>query len=258
MTPAEVEPLLQSLFIDAAGTSLRAEDKKKAIEVAAFLTELKRVGSRGPLVDAAAGKSYLGLLAAELLGVDDVTVIERNEKQVFNAQHALSKLKSAKVTLNVGNVEDATCWPSSPRVVVALHACGLASDAIIDVTIEREAKWLLLVPCCYPSPDFAHARADELGISSATEIRKKFVQSLIDTDRTLRLEAAGYETSVIPFVAPTVTPHNLMFRARRLMNEKRMNEARQKLTSSFASSSASRASRSASASEPSPLHASPR
>ncbi|MGV3620933.1 MAG: methyltransferase [Archangium sp.] len=241
MTPAEVEPLLQSLFIDAAGTSLRDEDRKKAIEVAAFLTELKRIGAGGPLVDAAAGKSYLGLLAAELVGVDDVTVIERNEKQVLNARHALSKLKNAKVTLNVGNVEDLTCWPEKPRVVVGLHACGLASDAVIDVTIAREAKWLLLVPCCYPSPNFAHRSADELGISRATEVRKKFVQSLIDTERTLRLEAAGYETSVIPFVAPTVTPHNLMIRARRLMNEKRMNDAKTTLTNSFAWSSASRA-----------------
>lgn len=241
MTPADVEPLLQSMFIDAPGTSLRDEDRKKAVEVAAFLTELERVGTRGPLVDAAAGKSYLGLLAAELLGVDEVTVIERNEKQVHNARHALSKLKHANVTLNVGNVEDASCWPSRPRVVVGLHACGAASDAIIDAAIAREAKWLLLVPCCYPSPAFAHQRADALGISGAAEVRKKFVQSLVDSERVLRLEAAGYETSVIPFVAPTVTPHNLMFRARRLMNQKRMHDAKATLTNSFAWSSASRA-----------------
>lgn len=235
MNAAAVERLLQSMFIDAPGTSLRDEDKKKVVEVTAFLSELERVGHRGPLVDAAAGKSYLGLLAAELLGCDDVTVIERNEKQLANARHAASKLtRGAKVQLNAGDVGDAALWPASPRVVVGLHACGPASDAIIDVAIARATKWLLLVPCCYSAALThwapAQRRADALGISDEAEVRKKFVQSFVDSARALRLEAAGYETSVVPFVPPTVTPHNLLFRARRLMNPQRMAHAQTRLT----------------------------
>ncbi|MBL8911960.1 MAG: methyltransferase [Archangium sp.] len=249
ISAADVEPWLHRMFIDAAGTSLREEDKKKAIEVAALLNELARVGTSGALVDVAAGKSYVGLLAVELLGFSDVTVIERDEKQLANAKHGATKLTRTDVRLVVrgsistprdaddakhehprlslcaGDVRDVSLWPVDARVAIGLHACGPASDGVIDAAIEREVKWLLLVPCCYSSLvsqwEAAHRRAEELGIADG-EVRKQFVQSFIDSERALRLEAAGYETECVSFVAPTVTPHHVLFRARRLMNPKRM------------------------------------
>ena len=54
--------------------------------------------------------------------------------------------------------------------------------------------------------------------------------SLIDAERTLRLEAAGWETTIVPFVAETVTPHNLLFRARRVREPTRMREAGERLS----------------------------
>lgn len=227
ITAADVEPWLQRLFIDAPGTSLREEDTKKAIEVAALLNELQRVGTSGALVDVAAGKSYVGLLAAELLGFEDVTVIERDAKQLANARHGATKLtRAARVALREGDVRDEALWPARARVAVGLHACGPASDGVIDAAIARAVKWLLLVPCCYSSAlaqwATAHRRADALGVPDDAELRKKFVQTFVDSERALRLEAAGYETQVVSFVAPTVTPHHLLFRARRLMNPERM------------------------------------
>jgi hypothetical protein len=52
---------------------------------------------------------------------------------------------------------------------------------------------------------------------------------MIDAERTLRLEAAGWETTVVALVPPSVTPHNLMWRARRLKEPGRMREAEAKL-----------------------------
>jgi hypothetical protein len=117
-------------------------------------------------------------------------------------------------------------WPDAPDVAVGLHACGAASDAIIDSATAKGAKWILLVPCCYASGvKFAEARADALGIPRQSEVRRRFVMALVDAERTLRLEAAGWETTVVPFVPPTVTPHNLLFRARRVREPSRMREA---------------------------------
>jgi hypothetical protein len=42
---------------------------------------------------------------------------------------------------------------------------------------------------------------------------------------TLYLEAAGYATEVVAFVPPTVTPHNLLWRARLTDEAVRMAEA---------------------------------
>ncbi len=215
------------MFIDAAGTSLRREDLKKAVEVAALLNELSRLGRDGTLVDVAAGKSYLGLLAVELLGFEHLVVIERDEKRLADVKHAMGKLtRAAKIELHHGDVAEAAFWPKGPAIVTALHACGPASDAVLDAAVSCEAKWLLLVPCCYgatiPSWAIGKRRADELGMPAHSEVQKRFMQSFVDGERTLRLEAAGWETTVVPFVAPTVTPHNLLFRARRLKEPKRM------------------------------------
>ena len=73
-----------------------------------------------------------------------------------------------------------------------------------------------------------------LGISVASDaqgqgVGSALMQAMCDyADRwvgTLRLESAGYLTEVMEFVAPTVTPHNLLWRARRMGEPNRMQEA---------------------------------
>ncbi|APR86623.1 Methyltransferase [Minicystis rosea] len=231
---AEVEQALERLFIAAEGARLRREDRKKAVEVAALLGELGRAGARGTFVDAAAGKAYVGLLAAELLGVTDLRVIEREPTRAAACRAAAEKLSTrARIDVRAGDVADASLWPASPHAVVALHACGPASDAILDAAVAAGARWLFLVPCCYgaaiPFAATASAAADRLGLPRHAEVRRRHLAALIDAERTLRLEAAGYETTVVPFVAPTVTGHNLLWRARRAGEPVRMREAAERL-----------------------------
>jgi hypothetical protein len=234
VTVAAVEAALARIFIAAEGAGLRREDRKKAIEVAALLGELGRAGGRGTLVDAAAGKAYVGLLAAELLGAGDVRVIERDPARAEACRTAAAHLSgAARIEVRAGDVADPAQWPEAPHVVVALHACGPASDAILNAAVRCGARWLFLVPCCYgaaiPFAAAAEAAADRLGVPRHAEVRRRVTAALIDAERTLRLEAAGYETTVVPFVAPTVTGHNLLWRARRVGEAKRMGEASERL-----------------------------
>ncbi|MFT3764656.1 MAG: methyltransferase [Minicystis sp.] len=234
ITAPIVEQALDRLFIAAEGATLRREDRKKAVEVAALLGELRRAGARGTFVDAAAGKAYVGLLAVDLLGVTDLRVIERDPTRAESCRVAAAKLSpSARVDVRAGDVADASLWPEAPHAVVALHACGPASDAILDAAVRARARWLFLVPCCYgaaiPFAAAAEATADRLGLPRHAEIRRRMLASLVDAERTLRLEAAGYETTVVPFVAPTVTGHNLLWRARRMNEPVRMREAAERL-----------------------------
>jgi hypothetical protein len=74
----------------------------------------------------------------------------------------------------------------------------------------------------------AQAQAERLGLPRHAEVQKGFLESVVDAERVLRLEAAGWETTAVPFVAPTVTPHNLLLRARRLQEPRRMEDAAQR------------------------------
>jgi hypothetical protein len=236
---AAVEEALHRLFIAAEGTRLRKEDLKKAREMAAMLDAMAKVLRPGKLVvDAAAGKAYVGLLAVELLGVERVRVIEREPGRVALSRQAAARLtragqRAVEIEIVERDVGERAAWPDEPDLVVALHACGAASDAVLDAAVAVQAKWIFVVPCCYagtvPFSAVAEAKAEALGIPRHAEVRRRFVQTMIDAERTLRLEAAGWETTVVALVPPSVTPHNLMWRARRLKEPGRMREAEAKL-----------------------------
>jgi hypothetical protein len=235
---SEVERWLDRLFIAAEGATLRREDRRKAVEVAAMLGEIgmavSRLSRRSPLIliDAAAGKSYLGLLAARLVlepagRTARVITIESDPDRVRSGLRAVECLgSSVSIECRVGDVADPTAWPEQPSIVAALHACGPASDAVIEQATRSRAKVLLVVPCCTGKTTAASARAIEaagrLHIPHQAPVRRRFIQAWVDAERTRTLEAAGYETEVVEFVPATVTPHNLLWRARRVLpNEHR-------------------------------------
>jgi hypothetical protein len=223
----KVEETLRRLYLGPH--QLRKEDLKKAREVAALLEEIARITTRGSIVDAAAGHAYVAFCALALLGLESAIVIERDEKRAARSREVAPK----NVEVRQGEVADRSLWPDKPQLVVALHACGKASDDVIDSAIAVRAKWLLLVPCCYANGD--EDLAETLGISRQAPIRRRFLQSFIDSERTLRLEAAGYEVTVSELVPPTVTPHNLVWRARFAGEPRRMqlaSEQRERLLSS--------------------------
>lgn len=235
---AEVERWLHALYIAVDGTTLRDEERRKAQEVTALLGEVARAVSRHSrrrpllLVDAAAGKSYVGLLAAKLVlepagRQASVLTLERHAGRVAASQTALARVQtSVPVECRVADVAEAAPWPASPTLVVALHACGPASDAVIERVIASRAKSLLLVPCCTGRDvvDAGHAAraAEHLGIARQSAVRRRFVQAWVDTRRTSRLEAHGYQTEVVEFVGATVTPHNLLWRAHYVGEPSRM------------------------------------
>jgi hypothetical protein len=241
---SEVERWLDRLFVAADGAGLRKEDKLKAREVAAVLDEVERAASRfskkSPLVlvDAAAGKSYIGLLSAKLVFEPvgrqaKVITIERDARRVAASRRALERLDThISVECRTADVETDSAWPEKASIVTALHACGSAADAIMDRAIAIGARMLLVAPCCTSSEMAASARAQRkaasIGIPRHAPVRRRFIQAMVDAERTWRLEAAGYETEVVEFVGPSVTPHNLLWRAR-LVREFRRSEAAQRM-----------------------------
>jgi len=231
---ATIESLLARLFIapDAEGPppGLRAEDRKKAREVAGLLEELARIGRRELVVEAAAGHGYVGLLGAELLGIARLVVIEREPARAERCLAVARRMARAPaLDVRLGDVADPALWPARPDVVLALHACGPAADAILDRAIAAEARWLLLAPCCYAARVPFAARAEEhaaaLSASRHAAVRRRIVEALVDAERALRLEAAGYEVVIAPFAPASASPHNLLLRARRVGEPRRAAEA---------------------------------
>lgn len=230
----EVRAVAHRLFIGRPDAGLRKEDEQKCLELAALLARLSRLRSGLHLVDAAAGKASVGLVAAELLPVGTLTVIERDPRRVAACRAACGRLtRAVRVDLREADVVDPEAWPDGGDVVVALHACGSAADAIIDRAAVTGVSRIFLVPCCYgdaiPFAAGARAAVDALGYVADDLVHRRMRSALVDLERKLRLEAAGYETELDELVGATVTPHNVLFHGRRTDNPVRVARARGRL-----------------------------
>lgn len=223
ITLAAVERLLAAAFIGAPGAQLRDEDRKKALELVGLLAVVDRVLPRSPrrpvrIVDAAAGKGYVGLAIAALLLAPrgqpgEIVAIERDAGRLAQAAAAFAQhAAAARFVAACGDVGDAARWPADVDLVVALHACQAASDEVIVGAARGRARHLLIAPCCVaaslPAAIAATQRADRDGLPRDAEIRRPYVEALVLADRVTTLRAAGYEVTVPAFVAPTITPYN--------------------------------------------------
>ncbi len=219
VTAAAVADAIRIGFIGARG-GLRVEDTQKVAQLVPLLLEIDRAvkGARRAvtLVDACAGKSAVGVLASALVlkpraVPHTIIAIEREAKRAHlcaEAARALDVVDHVQFVRADVNADDA--WPQAPDVVVALHACGAASDAVIAQAIRIHARQLLVVPCCYGSAKTPHAMPWPMhGL-----VRKRLSQAWIDATRTAQLEAAGYHTDVVELFSPTVSPFHLLWRAR--------------------------------------------
>ena len=221
---AVVEALLARLYL--GGGAPRKEERKKAQEVADLLglvagTIAQPVPRGRPrtLVDAAAGHGYVGLCAAALLGWRKIVAIERDPERAERVRAAAARL-DVVVDLDVRAASlGEGAMPAETDVVVALHACGPATDAVLAEASASGARWILCAPCCYGAtvPGWEEARkdADARGLDEGAAVRGRYAAALVDSARLHRLRAAGYDAQLVSFTAPTVTPHHLAFKARR-------------------------------------------
>jgi len=237
----DVTRTLHRLFIGDRGAALRKEDRQKVAELVPLLAEVRRaVGNRrrGTLVDLCAGKSALGLCAAALVLPRDarggcgwrIVIVERDPGRAAAARAAAGLVPDVDVDVVEGDVAThalPAATRDAPVVVVALHACGAASDVIVDRCVATPPSTLLLVPCCYgahpASTGGSHPIPGQRAASAFVDVLprhglvgRRLAQAIVDAERTLRLEAGGFAIDVVEFVAATVTPHNLLWRARRV------------------------------------------
>jgi hypothetical protein len=93
-------------------------------------------------------------------------------------------------------------------VVTALHACNTATDDAIRFALARQARHIVLVPCCQAevAATLRKNKASMLSRSSLTELwrhpihTREFGSQLTNVLRCLQLEAHGYQLNVTELV----------------------------------------------------------
>ena len=226
--PPEVRPgqsieLLKELHILTRDGKLNQDSRRKLKQVYhlyQFIEPLlKDVLATHPgvsLVDHGAGKSYLGFILYDLFfkGLTDgshIYGIETREELVQKSAELAKRLGFEGMSFLNLSVADSTrsdSLPATVDVVTALHACNTATDDAIDFALKKQARFMVLVPCCQAevATVLRKNKGKDLGRSALTEIwrhpihTREFGSQLTNVLRCLQLEAHGYQVNVTELV----------------------------------------------------------
>ncbi|MBV7309435.1 SAM-dependent methyltransferase [Acinetobacter sp. CWB-G5] len=168
------------------------------------------------VVDFGSGKGYLTFALYDYLlkqGLNPfVTGVELNSKMVQFCQEVANKSDFQQLDFFQGDVR--TYQPERLDVMIALHACDVATDFAIHTGIRLNAEMIMCAPCCHKElrpqlkAPLVLQPMLQFGIHAGQQ-----AEMLTDTIRALLLKAYGYETKVFEFVALEHTSKNKMILA---------------------------------------------
>lgn len=168
------------------------------------------------VVDFGSGKGYLTFAMHDwLVGQGrqaHVTGVELREDMVRLCNEAAARHGLTGLHFEQGDVRNYT--PARLDVMIALHACDIATDHAIHLGLRAGAAVIMCAPCCHKqirpqmqTPPLLRPMLQH-GIHLGQE-----AEMVTDSLRALLLESQGYETQVFEFVALEHTSKNKMILA---------------------------------------------
>lgn len=173
---------------------------KELLESFEFFEHVRKRVRAPTVVDLCCGHGLVGMLyGIHHRDVQTVRLVDRTRPEsvdrILAALHPLVPWLAPKVRVETCTLADVAIDPGS--AVLGVHACGSATDAVIDLALATRSP-VGLLPCCHqkralPGPPTL-GRA--LGLGLATDVH-----------RTYRLDAAAYQTRWTELPA-AITPKN--------------------------------------------------
>lgn len=251
--PPEVRPgqsvaLLQELHILTREGKLNQDSRRKLKQVyhlfqfiEKLLKELPASDSGPSLADHGAGKSYLGFILYDLffkaLGQGTIYGIETRSELVESSKALAQKLGFERMLFLNASVAESThsdALPAQIDVVTALHACDTATDDAIAFGLARQARAMVLVPCCQAevASVLRQHKALQIKRTPLAEIwrhplhTREFGSQITNVLRCLQLEAHGYHVTVTELVGWEHSMKNELILARKIKTDRTGERAR--------------------------------
>ncbi|KAB2906651.1 MAG: SAM-dependent methyltransferase [Burkholderiaceae bacterium] len=243
LRPGQSLELLQELHILTREGRINQDSRRKLKQVyhlfqfiEPLLQELSRDGHAPTLADHGAGKSYLGFILYDLffkaLGRGQIYGIEWRAELVDKSRALAARLgfdRMAFLNLSVAASAEAAELPAQIDVVTALHACDTATDDAIAFGLQKQARALVLVPCCQAevAACLRQGKALQLARTPLAELwrhplhTRELGSQITNVLRCLHLEARGYQVTVTELVGWEHSMKNELIIARYTGQKKR-------------------------------------
>ena len=229
--------LLQELHILTRDGKLNQDSRRKLKQVyhlvqfiEPLLAEVLKERGDVTLADHGAGKSYLGFILYDLFfkakPVGRVVGVETRAELVEKSKALAARLGFDRMAFLATTVQQALNHPELPAqidVVTALHACDTATDDAIAFGLARQARFMVLVPCCQAEVASVMRQHKALSLSRTPLAElwrhplhtREFGSQITNVLRCLQLEAHGYSVTVTELVGWEHSMKNELILARR-------------------------------------------
>ncbi|XP_059507317.1 glutathione S-transferase C-terminal domain-containing protein isoform X3 [Stegostoma tigrinum] len=208
--------------------SERALRKQQQLDnITSIVTKLAKPGDT--VVDFCSGGGHVGIVLAHTLPLCQVILVENKGESLIRAKDRCDDLKLNNIWFIQANLD----YFTGPfEIGVALHACGVATDMVIDHCMKAQAAFVIS-PCCYGfiqnTVKFSFPRsqkfrnilsykehmilcrfADQTAVHLPPErkIIGKKCMGLVDLDRACSAEECGYMAYVSSMVPDSCSPKN--------------------------------------------------
>ena len=240
--------LLQELHILTREGKLNQDTRRKLKQVyhlVQFIEPLlqEALDARGDvaLADHGAGKNYLGFILYDLFFKQrtqgSVYGVESRSELVAKSIELAQRLGFERMGFLACTVAESlthTALPETIDVVTALHACDTATDDAIAFGLARQARAMVLVPCCQAEVASVMRQHKALNIQRTPLAElwrhplhtREFGSQITNVLRCLQLEAHGYQVTVTELVGWEHSMKNELILARKMKPDRPGERAR--------------------------------
>ncbi|KFV68679.1 Glutathione S-transferase C-terminal domain-containing protein, partial [Dryobates pubescens] len=194
------------------------------------VTKLAKPGD--VIVDFCSGGGHVGIVLAHMMPSCQVVLIENKELSLIHAKDRSDELGLSNIWFIQANMD---YFNGTFNIGVALHACGVATDMVIEHCIKARAAFVIS-PCCYGfiqnTVKFKYPRshqfkeilsykehmilcrfADQTAVQLPPERRLigKQCMGIVDLDRAWAAEEHNYSVQVVSMEPESCSPKNNMF-----------------------------------------------
>ncbi|MDH0303520.1 MULTISPECIES: SAM-dependent methyltransferase [unclassified Pseudomonas] len=218
-------PFLRDLGVTDAQGALIPSMSRKWKQINKFIEVFDHALASAPVAadqvlrvaDFGSGKGYLTFAMhdylRDTLGREaKVTGVELRPDMVELCNAAAARLEHPGLVFECGDVRSVV--PDAIEVMIALHACDIATDYAIHTGIRCNAAIIMCSPCCHKQirPQLHSPSLLQPMLQYGLHLGQQ-AEMLTDSLRALYLEACGYETKVFEFISLEHTNKNKMILA---------------------------------------------
>jgi hypothetical protein len=182
------------------------------------LTSIARAKQQLRIIDMGAGKGYLTFALYDYLqekGINPLILgVEQRKELVDQCNEIAAKVGFSNLSFSEGSIMNSVLHDQD--MLIALHACDIATDETIFQGIISGVPLIVVAPCCHKQVRNSIKAPESIALLTRHGILlERQAEILTDAIRSMVLEIYGYKTLMSEFVDPEHTPKNIMIIGRK-------------------------------------------